>query len=381
MSKKIVLFLLLVTMGISFLPLYNLYPQLKKINLTDSYLYPQLEKIDFSKSFNIDIFESYLNYYSWKFFNISLNSYQVIAGNDSFLFLGNEYADVLDNHRGLNKVSPLLNKLDSDLKKIENWYLSKKIPFVFVVAPNKHSIYNSFLPDNYKKISSNATDNFIEAINASNNRILDLRSSIEEQFDSQDLKYYKLDTHWNKYGAYLGYKSIIAHANEKYNLSIKPISINFIKKEIILRDGDLINFLKASNLITKDDARTVYDYKDISFTGCVGKINLKSGALGKCIESKSEYINVDYGPKYTINNDFKAEKRRVLLLGDSFLAQHSEVFSSTFSHVYRWHYKHINPHMLYDFIKLNKVDMVIQQIAERDMHGYNMLRLPTKRSD
>jgi len=37
--------------------------------------------------------------------------------------------------------------------------------------------------------------------------------------------------------------------------------------------------------------------------------------------------------------------------------------------------------MLYDFIKLNKVDMVIQQIAERDMHGYNMLRLPTKRSD
>jgi alginate O-acetyltransferase complex protein AlgJ len=381
MSKKIVLFFLLVIMGISFLPLYNLYPQLKKINLSEPYLYNQLKKIDFSKSFNIDIFESYLNYYSWKFFNISLNSTQVIAGDDSFLFLGNDYADVLDNHRGLNKVSTLLKNFDRDLKNVENWYLSKKIPFVFVIAPNKHSIYNSFLPENYKKIGPNATDNVINIINVSNNRILDLRDSIGEQFDTKDLKYHKLDTHWNKYGAFLGYKSIINHINEKYKLKITPISVNFNKVPFILRGADLSMFLKASKLLTKKDADPGYDYKNISFTGCVGNINLQSGSLGECIESKSEYINVDYGPRYTINNGLKAEKLHVLLLGDSFLAQHSEVFSSTFTHVYRWHYKHIKPHMLYDFIKLNKVDMVIQQIAERDMHGYNMLRLPTKRSD
>ena len=381
MSKKIVLFFLLVIMGISFLPFYNLYPQLKKINLSEPYLYNQLKKIDFSKSFNIDIFESYLNYYSWKFFNISLNSTQVIAGDDSFLFLGNDYADVLDNHRGLNKVSTLLKNFDRDLKNVENWYLSKKIPFVFVIAPNKHSIYNSFLPENYKKIGPNATDNVINIINVSNNRILDLRDSIGEQFDTKDLKYHKLDTHWNKYGAFLGYKSIINHINEKYKLKITPISVNFNKVPFILRGADLSMFLKASKLLTKKDADPGYDYENISFTGCVGNINLQSGSLGKCIESKSEYINVDYGPRYTINNGLKAEKLHVLLLGDSFLAQHSEVFSSTFTHVYRWHYKHIKPHMLYDFIKLNKVDMVIQQIAERDMHGYNMLRLPTKRSD
>ena len=381
MSKKIVLFLLLVIMGISFLPFYNLYPQLKKINLSDPYLYNQLEKIDFSKSFNIDIFESYLNYYVWKFFNVSLNSTQVIAGDKNFLFLGNEYADVLDNHRGLNKVSPLLNNFDSDLKNVENWYLSNKIPFVFVIAPNKHSIYNFFLPENYKKIGENATDNVIKVTNVSNNRILDLRGSIGEQFDTEDLKYHKLDTHWNKYGAFLGYKSIITHINEKYNLTIAPISVKFKKNEVILRGADLTNFLKASNLLRIGDADPGYDYKDIYFTGCIGNINVKSGVLEECMKSKSEYINVDYGPRYTINNDLKAEKRRVLLLGDSFLAQHSQLFSSTFSHVYRWHYKHISPHMLYDFIKLNKVDMVIQQIAERDLHGYNMLKLPTKRND
>jgi len=165
MSKKIVLFLLLAIIVISFLPLYNLYPQLKKINLSEPYLYNELGKIDFSKSFNIDIFESYLNYYSWKFFNISLNPTQVIAGDESFLFLGNEYADILDNHRGLNKVSTSLKNFDNNLKSVENWYLNKKIPFVFVIAPNKHSIYNSFLPDNYKKIGPNATDNVINIIN------------------------------------------------------------------------------------------------------------------------------------------------------------------------------------------------------------------------
>jgi len=368
-------------MVISFLPLYNLYPQLKKINLSGPFLYIELEKIDFSKSFNIDIFESYLNYYSWKIFNISLNSSQVIAGDESFLFLGNEYADVLDNHRGLNKVSTLLSNFDSDLKNVEDWYLSKKIPFVFVIAPNKHSIYNSFLPDNYKKIGSNATDNIVKAINVSNNRILDLRDSIGEQFDAKNLKYHKLDTHWNKYGAFLGYKSIINHINEKYNLTITPISVGFDKIPVILIGADLSMFLKASNLLSKEDADPGYDYKNISFTGCVGNINLESGALEECVKSKSEYINVDNGPRYTINNSLEAEKRRVLLLGDSFLAQHSEVFSSTFTHVYRWHYKHIDTHMLYNFIKLNKVDMVIQQIAERDLHGYNMLRLPTKRSN
>ena len=381
MSKKISLFLILLIVLISFLPLYNLYPQLKKINLSAPYLFNQLDKIDFSKSFNIDIFESYLNYYSWKFFNISLNPNQVIAGNENFLFLGNGYANVLDNHRGLNKASSSLKNFDNNLKSVENWYLNKKIPFVFVIAPNKHSIYNSFLPDNYKKTGPNATDNVINIINVSNNRILDLRDSIGEQFDTKDLKYHKLDTHWNKYGAFLGYKSIINYINEKYKLKITPMSIDFNKVQVIIRGADLSMFLKASNLLKEEDADPGYDYKNISFNGCVGNINLKSGALEECIASKSMYINIDHGPKYTINNGFKAEKRRVLLLGDSFLAQHSEVFSSTFTHVYRWHYKHIGPHTLYDFIKLNKVDMVIQQITERDLHEYNMLRLPTKRND
>lgn len=378
MLKKITLFLLLIIVGVSFLPLYNLYPQLKKINFSEPYLYNQLEKIDFSKSYNTDIFESYINYYTWKYFNVSLNTPKVIAGKSSFLFLGNEYADVLDNHRGLKINEELIGNFDKNLNKVENWYLGHNIPFVFVIAPNKHSIYNSFLPNNYKKLNLNATDKVIDTINLSQTRILDLRFSIGEQFDSQDLKYYKLDTHWNKYGAFLGYKSIIDHINDKYNLKITPISLNFIKKQVIKKDGDLINFLKASNHLTKDDEFTDYDHENVSFTGCIGKIIIKNGILQECIESKSKYINVDYGPKYTINNSVKSKKHRVLLLGDSFLAQHSEFFSSTFSHVFRWHYKHMNPNVLYDFIKENKIDMVIQQIAERDLHGYSMLRLPKK---
>ena len=93
---------------------------------------------------------------------------------------------------------------------------------VLLPAPRTHCVLTTTTPSNYTCLSlkhallhAQATDNVIKAINVSNNRILDLRGAIGEQFDTEDLKYHKLDTHWNKYGAFLGYKSIINHINIK----------------------------------------------------------------------------------------------------------------------------------------------------------------------
>ena len=76
---------------ISLLPAYNFYLYAKNYDL--------------KKSFNVDSVEKYVNYIVYKLFNRSMVQEQVIIGKDDFLFLGNDYAKVLDKTNGMYRPS------------------------------------------------------------------------------------------------------------------------------------------------------------------------------------------------------------------------------------------------------------------------------------
>jgi hypothetical protein len=91
------------------------------------------------------------------------------------------------------------------------------ITFLIVVAPNKASIYPDKMPAEIRPLTE------LSRFDQLNNRlrndgipeILDLRIALRDAREQQEV-YYKTDTHWNGYGAYISYREIIDALSQSY---------------------------------------------------------------------------------------------------------------------------------------------------------------------
>jgi len=98
-----------------------------------------------------NFFVTIYNYFHFFILKSSSLPKSVIIGKNGWLFLGNSYSDVIFEHIGLVQFTK--NELDTIYKNIEDrneWCKQQGIKYYICVAPNKHTIYEEFLPSYYK---------------------------------------------------------------------------------------------------------------------------------------------------------------------------------------------------------------------------------------
>ncbi len=334
-------------------------------------------KYDFRKLFNTDTVEMYVNYAFYKIFNKSLEHNSVIIGKDDFLFLGNKYAQVLHKTQGIYKYKEKdIDNWTKKLKNIQTWYEERGIKFVIVIAPNKHTIYKEKLPHWMKYDGKTITDAILEFSNKKNINILDLRDFLISKKSNNRLLYYKYGTHWNYYGASLGYKKTIVYLNNLYNMDITKLEYN-IFDNFKGYDRGLIKFLKLQkSLFNISENDYTFNFKNKL---CYGNIHQNSFKLDKCEIIKNLTIFPSNEPSYIINKDAD-NNQTLLLLADSFSGANSQLYNSTFNKIFRWHVKKINGKNLANFIQKKKPNIVIYQIVERGLYDdYIVKNLPSIR--
>jgi alginate O-acetyltransferase complex protein AlgJ len=354
MLKKIYFYFILSSMVIiCFVPSINIIQHIKKY--------------DFAKIYNTDIIEKYINYAFYRYFAISLEEDSAIVGNDGFLFLGNRYNSVLYKTQGLYEYKK--NEIDAwtdKLKNLQRWYENRGINFVLVIVPNKHSTYTEKLPNWIDKNVTTITDDIMMFAKHKNLNMLDLRKPFSDNKEDKYL-YYVTDTHWNPYGASIGYLETIKFINNKYK---KEYSTPIFTIHASTRGGgDLANFLKITDLLPPN-----YDnHFNITFTNnekiCLGNINTATKQLESCSPSENLMYGIDDQPKYTINSKALNDDK-LLLLCDSFGFANSQLYSMTFNTIWTFHYNQINGQPLADFIDKQKPNIVIYQIVERQLYDY-----------
>ena len=91
-KKMVQLFIIISLILISPLPVLNLFFFHQKDALKS-------ENITIQKLFNADHMEANTNFFAYRSLHLSLNKRQVIVGKDGFLFLGNQYENILDKPR------------------------------------------------------------------------------------------------------------------------------------------------------------------------------------------------------------------------------------------------------------------------------------------
>jgi hypothetical protein len=160
----------------------------------------------------------------------------VIRGRDGWLFLGSDERVYLTDRA---------NPSDAALAHVAGVYAARAaacarrgIPYVFLLAPNKSTIYPQYLPSTIVRVTPTAADRLLPLLRARGIRTVDVRAALIEA-SHHGLVYSKGDTHWNMAGAYIAYRAVVAALRDAgVREAFAPSTI---RPNTIVGDGDLYN--------------------------------------------------------------------------------------------------------------------------------------------
>ena len=104
-----------------------------------------------------------------------------------------------------------LAKWQTVLETRRDWLARRGAKFLFVVVPDKHTIYPEHLPGYLRHAGRESRlDQLLAYLRGrSNVEILDLRQALLSEKGRHQV-YFKLDTHWDRIGAFIGYREILS---------------------------------------------------------------------------------------------------------------------------------------------------------------------------
>jgi alginate O-acetyltransferase complex protein AlgJ len=256
-----------------------------------------------------------------------LNSEVVVLGKDGWLFFGNAVGRGIDQYRGLVPMdSTQLDDFQKYFGDIHRQLEKAGIPFFVVIAPDKHTIYPEFLPNHLSKKGISPSDQIMAR--PMDFGILDLRPILLGQKKQTSIPlYFKTDSHWNEYGAYLAYRSIMAKL-----AGVAPVEAkeqDFIRLPVTGR-GDLS--VKVGAAVSFPDSYT-HIRRDF-FPGTLEVENLLDGSLTQ--QPRVDMTRVSQFHSLKVSNSEKPGS--LLVLGDSFSDKISRFFNNTFGRITYQHY-------------------------------------------
>jgi hypothetical protein len=183
----------------------------------------------------------------------------VIPGRDSWLFYCAEAVpdgNTLNDYLGTIPLSDdELTKLRQRLEANRQAFSQLGIPYLVVIAPNKSTVYGEYLLEGHR-MNRRLTrlDQLEETLGlGSPLPVLDLTDVLVGAKTEWPV-YYKTDSHWNRFGAYLGYRQIIHKLSESLP-GIRPARIGpgGVRFEGPRQGGDLAQMLYMQDLLTEEN--------------------------------------------------------------------------------------------------------------------------------
>ena len=137
------------------------------------------------------------------------------------------------------------------LETRRDWLARRGARFLFVVVPDKHTIYPEYLPSYLRRVNRGSRLDQLMAYlgGRSSVAVLDLRQALLLEKCRYQL-YFKLDSHWDRMGAFIGYREIMARLAQWFPRARVPHWHDVVIAPAETSPHDLIDFLgmKAGDL-------------------------------------------------------------------------------------------------------------------------------------
>lgn len=174
---------------------------------------------------------------------------QVIFGKDGWLF----YREDLADYTGQNYTAETVEYCVQVLKALDQWCRSKGSRFVFMVGPNKSSVYHEYMPDYIHKADVSLLDALTVRLEEEGILFVNPKQALIKDSEEVEL-YYKLDTHWNSYGAKYALDELV----NKLDLPLVNFSITEYRKN----SGDMLSMLAVKSIGSDSLYATVEQNQD-----------------------------------------------------------------------------------------------------------------------
>lgn len=288
-------------------------------------------------------------YIEYNIFHKSPTS-RVMLGKDGFMFYTwDNNIQIAQNKYPLSERE--IRQIVKNLIIINDVLKKDNKTFVFTIAPSKVSIYPEYLSNgNYEKTIT-PIDIFNERLKDKIN-FVNLKDAMynEKANNPKQLLYFKTDTHWNEYGAYIGYKKILDKMNEIKIFDNKEdyVLVSFYNSS---RTGEFAKMLGASYILKPElvPSLRIVDSK------------IRSKEL-------TNYLK-DYQAKYkpftiySYENNNKNKDKDILVISDSMFGGWNipQLFANHFEHyTHIWQQKFDN-----ETIYQSNADIIMLEMAER----------------
>ena len=106
---------------------------------------------------------------------------------------------------------------------------NKDAEIIYTIVPSPMTIYPELVPERYNQTKGVAAfDQVTGKLKEAGATVIDLRDTFKAHKNEEMPLYYKLDSHWADYGAYLAYVELFEHISKKYP-DAKPRGIDDFK--------------------------------------------------------------------------------------------------------------------------------------------------------
>lgn len=276
-----------------------------------------------------------------------------IIGKAGWLYLGD--GNIVADYRNAHPFTePELRQWRDVLVAKRDWLAQRGVKYLFVVAPDKHTIYPEYMPKRFNKVSSRSClDQLIAYMKANSDfEIVDLRPALIAAKPYVRV-FHKTDTHWNDRGAFVAYREIMRAASAQLP-ELKPKDeADFRAVDYPAPGRDLANMMGLRSVIRERILRL-----ETTFVPC-------AKAAGTTLSADFQGPNHEpgHGP---LAMECSSASLKAVVFRDSFgtalVPYLSEDFRRT---VFIWHYP--NRAVMTATIASEHPDIVIEERVERHL--------------
>jgi alginate O-acetyltransferase complex protein AlgJ len=269
----------------------------------------------------------------------------VVFGKNDWMFLGNSHGNVIYENIGAERFSDFqLEIIQKNVESNKEWLEQQGIKYYLCIAPNKHSIYDRYLPSYFQNKRERKLEQLKTYLKKHNFELIDMKDYFNE-YNTLSL-YHKTNTHWNDIGAFLGYRRLMHSIKKDFDIGKVFEFEDFTLDTLMLNEQDLT---KMMHIKTND-----------SFIVMKPKTSYKAKKISKKLKIPEQYYAnpLDYEYRYEGSGKFK-----LLMFRDSFSINIIPFLNESFKEsVFIWQHN-FKRELVID----EKPDIVIQQIVERDI--------------
>ena len=178
----------------------------------------------------------------------------VVTGGDFQFFFQKMLPDYQGkNIPGSSAFSGLTKRVSDHLAQLRKYNEDAEI--IYLIVPASMTVYPELVPETYGSLATETRlTKTIDAINAGGGIAIDLQSIFAEHKDDEMPLYYKLDSHWSDYGAFVAYQALFEEVAKKFPNAAPRSADEFNWNPGYYESGDMTYYLAMSQSKVKEYA-------------------------------------------------------------------------------------------------------------------------------